>query len=406
MKKKLFILILFVLGSIKLFSIPSNGFIKVYLDCHRCDDNYIKQNISFTQFVNNRFSADFHVMVNEERTGGGGEKYQIMLLGRGQYSGIQDTLNFKTYSNQSSDKTRIDLVKNIKAGLIKYAVDANLIESISVDPIQEKKPVKNGDKWNKWVFEIDLDGDYEEEKSNIKENIGIRLEARRITKEWKIDNNIRYNYEQSKYITDSATIIGIQREANFNGRIVKSISSHWSVGTKYRAENSSYSNLDFAYILGPAIEYNIFPYHQSTNKLFTLNYGVGYKYNNYIDQTIFGKMQESFAVQLLTSELRVTKPWGEIDINIETQTFIPDFDYNHFTLWGRVDFNLFRGFSLFGWGSISRIHDQVALRLEEGSTEDVLLEVSEQATDYSMDFRIGLNYTFGSIYNDVVNPRF
>jgi hypothetical protein len=40
------------------------------------------------------------------------------------------------------------------------------------------------------------------------------------------------------------------------------------------------------------------------------------------------------------------------------------------------------------------------------SGTEVLLRLRELATEYSFDFGVGLSYTFGSIYNNVVNPRF
>ena len=44
---------------------------------------------------------------------------------------------------------------------------------------------------------------------------------------------------------------------------------------------------------------------------------------------------------------------------------------------------------------------------EEGaSLEDVLLRRKMQKTDYSYYTSFGFTYTFGSIYNNVVNPRF
>ena len=37
---------------------------------------------------------------------------------------------------------------------------------------------------------------------------------------------------------------------------------------------------------------------------------------------------------------------------------------------------------------------------------EVLLQLRELKTSYRYDISVGLSYTFGSIYNNVVNPRF
>ena len=412
MQKKLLVLIFISLFFTNLFSVinseTNNELLKIYLESgSHIDKNYMRRNIDFVQFVNDRFTSDFHIMVNKDKTGPGGKRYQIILLGKDQFSSAKDTLTFETYPNQSDDQTRRDMLQNIKAGLVRYATDAGHIEKFDITPTQTVTTIEeeNVDKWNNWSFKLELEGDYDKEKSQRKTNFGTSFQAKRVTKQWKSDNDVSYNYEYNKYITDT-TITAKQEKIRVWGELVKSIGNNWSIGGKYRNKSSTYSNLEFSSEVMPAIEYNIFPYSQSSNKFFTINYGIGYKYNNYIDTTIFGKMRESMVVQELNSELKVIKPWGEIDISLEAQTYIPDFEYNHISLSGRVSFNLTRGFSVFGRGKISRIEDQIHLPLEKGETEDVLLEVREQATDYSLDFRIGIVFNFGSIYNSVVNPRF
>jgi hypothetical protein len=57
-------------------------------------------------------------------------------------------------------------------------------------------------------------------------------------------------------------------------------------------------------------------------------------------------------------------------------------------------------------GSFAFVHDQISLPLGVSTLEDVLLQRKMQATDYSYYTYFGFTYTFGSIYNNVVNPRF
>jgi len=42
----------------------------------------------------------------------------------------------------------------------------------------------------------------------------------------------------------------------------------------------------------------------------------------------------------------------------------------------------------------------------EASLEEILLRRKELATEYEYSLSIGLSFTFGSIYSNVVNPRF
>lgn len=58
------------------------------------------------------------------------------------------------------------------------------------------------------------------------------------------------------------------------------------------------------------------------------------------------------------------------------------------------------------YGNYSIIHDQLGLTKGAVSAEEVLLQRKELETQYSYYVSFGGSYTFGSIYNNVVNPRF
>ena len=53
-----------------------------------------------------------------------------------------------------------------------------------------------------------------------------------------------------------------------------------------------------------------------------------------------------------------------------------------------------------------RIRDLIDLEKGDASTEDVLLRIRQFATGYSYFVNFGISYSFGSIFNSVVNPRF
>ena len=52
------------------------------------------------------------------------------------------------------------------------------------------------------------------------------------------------------------------------------------------------------------------------------------------------------------------------------------------------------------------VHDQMYLPKGNASLEDVLLRRRKMATDYEIRIEFGIQFTFGSIYNNVVNERF
>ena len=50
--------------------------------------------------------------------------------------------------------------------------------------------------------------------------------------------------------------------------------------------------------VGPAIEYNLFPYAEATRRELVLRYAVGIAANQYVDTTIFDKTREVLPLQV------------------------------------------------------------------------------------------------------------
>jgi hypothetical protein len=55
---------------------------------------------------------------------------------------------------------------------------------------------------------------------------------------------------------------------------------------------------------------------------------------------------------------------------------------------------------------ITAVHDQVYLPRGRATTEEILARQRQLATGYEYSYSFGISYTFGSIHNGIVNPRF
>ena len=73
---------------------------------------------------------------------------------------------------------------------------------------------------------------------------------------------------------------------------------------------------------------------------------------------------------------------------------------------GFLTIRILKGLSVRLRGGVARINDQLSLVRGEASEAEILLQLQELATSYNVDGEIGITYTFGSIYNNIVNPRF
>ena len=68
--------------------------IKIFLDCRYCDDNYVRTEINYVNYVRDRKEADVHIQSTRLRTGSGGREYTVTFLGGRNFSGLNDTLTF------------------------------------------------------------------------------------------------------------------------------------------------------------------------------------------------------------------------------------------------------------------------------------------------------------------------
>ena len=73
---------------------------------------------------------------------------------------------------------------------------------------------------------------------------------------------------------------------------------------------------------------------------------------------------------------------------------------------GYINIRVLKGLSVRIWGGVARINDQLSLAKGELTEADILLQLTELETSYNVNGEIGVTYTFGSIYNNIVNPRF
>ena len=73
---------------------------------------------------------------------------------------------------------------------------------------------------------------------------------------------------------------------------------------------------------------------------------------------------------------------------------------------GELSFRVARGLELNADGSVSRIRDQLSMPRRDATPEEVLLRLRELHSGYEVSFSIGVTYSFGSIFNNIVNPRF
>ena len=156
----------------------------------------------------------------------------------------------------------------------------------------------------------------------------------------------------------------------------------------------------------PGIEFNVFPYSELSRRSLTFSYEVGMSAVDYEEETIFGKTEETLGSQEIEVTFDVEQPWGDSRMRVRYNSFFNDLSKYSTSVFGNLSFRVVRGLSLNVSASASLVRDQLYLAKMELPDEEILLERRQLATDSRYSISFGFSYTFGSIFNNVVNPRF
>jgi hypothetical protein len=158
--------------------------------------------------------------------------------------------------------------------------------------------------------------------------------------------------------------------------------------------------------VAPAIEFNFFPYSQYIRRQLRMTYYIGPIYTKYYETTLFDKLSERRVQQGLSTTFDQRETWGTLQAQFELEQFVPDFSKYRMEFNGEVSIRIIRGLSMSLEGSASRIRNQISLPKRGATTDEVLLRLRRLQSGYEYSFDVGFTYTFGSIFNNIVNPRF
>ncbi|NOY36273.1 MAG: DUF481 domain-containing protein [Chlorobi bacterium] len=380
--------------------------LNIYLDCTFCDRDYIKKEIPFVNYVRDRREAQVYLMITQQPTGSGGDEYTLHYFGQKDFQGMNDTLKYISNANNTGEEIRSGQVRVMKLGLMRYVVRTPLSSEIGITynaPIEEEV---REDKWKNWVFRIGLNGYGNGQKSYQSWILNSSFNVSKVTSDWKYNFDGYYSLRHSSYEISSETFLDERHSESFSGLIVKSLSDHWSVGGNARLSSSTYRNLKLSAYLSPGLEYDIFPYSESTRKQLRILYTPGIEINHYVDTTLYHRIRETLAKQSLQIAFSFKKKWGSVNSNLTLSNYFYDWSENNLSLYTNLSFRVAKGLQIQMGGFASLVHDQINLPKGSATDQEILLRIRELESSYNYFISFGISYTFGSIYNNVVNPRF
>ena len=381
---------------------------RVFLDGRDLQRDYFRQEVAFVNYVRDRKDADVHVLITIQVTGSGGREYNFSFMGQGEFEDLNYTLKYFSNRTDVSDEVRQGMVRTFKKGLVPFVARTPLADFVNVvyDGTSAAPAAAVKDRWNYWIFSLNAGGDASGVTTRKAGKFEGNVSANRVTEAWKIRLGFNAQFDGSRYDIEGTTYKSSTERESFNGQAIKSLSPHWSAGVWLSLNSASFNNIKFSVSPAVAVEYSFFSYAEATRRQLYVQYRLSYTSLQYREQTIYDKMRERLFRQTLSLNLELMQPWGNAAASIRGSHYLHDLKLNRLELNGSVSFRIFKGFSFWAGGGYSAIHDQISLPAAGATLDQILLMRKDQATTYSFRFNLGLSFSFGSMYSNVVNPRF
>ena len=387
-------------------------FVRVFVDCDgdACDEDHLRREIVYVEWVRDQADADVQVLVTEAATGAGGRRYDLAFTGRRTFEGMGDTLRYTRNPTDTEGEARDGLTRTFAGGLLRYVARTPAVHRLQIaydEGSEGQGPASMEDPWNRWVFRTSLGGTVAAEDRTDSYSLRASQSVSRVTEGLKIALDVSGEYQESNYETSDTTSVSSLTES-YQGEalLVYSLGSHWGIGFRATAERSTFRNYDLAVRLAPAVEFNFFPYEESTRRQLRILYAAGPQRLDYEEETVYFKTLETRYHQSLSVSLDVQEYWGSAIVALEGSQYLDDARRNRLEGYGFLQVRLFRGFGVFVEGSLARIRDQIGLPRGDATEAEVLLRQRELQTNFQLEGRIGFDITFGSVFSDVVNARF
>jgi hypothetical protein len=246
----------------------------------------------------------------------------------------------------------------------------------------------------------------ERESSSSSTELDLDLRADRVTEQWKTRFRLGEDYNDESFDIEGERVTSVRRD--FGGSLlqVRSLGAHWSAGIRTGASSSTFRNQKLNAQLAPAIEYDVYPYHESTRRQLYIQYAVGVRHFQYVDTTVYFKIRETLPFESVHLSFQQKQTWGSINAQVNGYHFLHDLGKSRINFNAGASVRIVKGLAFDFSGQYSVIHDQLYLPKGDLTREEVLLRQTQLATGYRARVYAGLSYTFGSVFNNVVNPRF
>ncbi len=388
----------------------------IFIDCQTwCQMTFLKQELSYVNHMLDRQNADVFIQITSLETGSGGDQYIIEYKGQGRFEGQEGKVSYNLEPNISDNEQRNSMLKNIEKALLPFLLKTSVAEEVSFSINKETNNETNTeslhDPWNAWVFNLRANMNLNGQQVVRYTNLNSSLSANRVTEKSKILFRFFHMFNRQRFTfldDDGNEEVETYDITGKGGRLtyVKSITDRFSAGFFASGEENSFENYNLSASVQPAIEYNLYPYQEANKRQLSALYRIGPQYNNYIDTTIFDLKEELLYRHSLELQFTKVEDWGSFDVTITSGNYLHDWSLLFASINPWIELNVVKGLRLNVGGNFRWIRNQINIPKDDVSREELLLQLQQLQSNYSYYGWAGINYRFGSTYNNVVNVRF
>ena len=378
---------------------------KVFVMSREFDAGALLKPIPFVTPVATRDEAQVEVLI-DPRGPVPGTEFVLTFTGLREFAGKGQTLTYAPGPAETKAQVEAGLSRTLQMGLMKFVAGTPAARRVRISLRDRVKPTDVVDRWDSWVFSSSANGMFQGEKTYASRMFFGSFSANRVTPALKIRMSLSVSTQRDRFDYAGEEIRSRSESRGFEGLFGKSLGEHWSAGVYVTGASSTFDNIRSKVAVATAVEYNVFPYSESTRRQLRVLYWVGTNLVRYREETIYEKLRENLPQQGLEAAFEVKRGWGTISASLKSQNYLHDFAKYRLDLNSEISIRVFKGLSFNIHGGGARIRDQLSLPRRGASLDEIILQRKQLATSYNYYVMAGFSYSFGSIFSNIVNPRF
>ncbi len=387
--------------------------LRLFLSCpSECFEDYLRQELSYFDLVRDpHLPGVLTLLVVRQRSANGGERFSVSLHapGSGALHTRSSPLSFVGAPGDTEHALRQRLLQ-----LVLRALQAELAGSAHDMAFELRLPTRGAeslghvlDPWDFWVLAPELSGNTEGESGRYFAALSTSLSIWRITESSKLRVLAAHTVSVSGFLLeDGSRVRGRNDQWQLRALHALSLGEHWSLGSVAEARRSDYENLELQIRYGPLIELNLFPYSENASQQLRFAYQLGPWVNWYAEPNQQGKRRELLPYHALSVIADVNQPWGSWQWIGQLNSFASRPEKFRLSTGITLALRLVEGLAVTLTGEAAMVRDLINLRRRTITDRELLLDTAQLPTSYTAVLELGISYTFGSVHNTIVNPRF